>query len=173
MNKLIRYSLVSLFLSLSLFCSCSSDEDGPQLSPIVGFWSYDNHEVQVNVNDQDLIEFLVQQFEISEMQAQFYKNFLIESYINNADIQSTTLQFDEDGTYTIREGTDVEKGNYELRNDNTVLVLHSEEETLELKVDELTDNRLRVIFEEEEQVDITEDGEEETIQIRIILKFIK
>jgi hypothetical protein len=166
--------LLFAVLSTSLFYACSSsDDDGPSLATIVGFWSYDSHEIEARVNDKDFVTFLIEELGMNEVQAQFYQSLLIASYVSTEDLQSTTLEFNEDGTYEVSDGTDTETGTYELKDNSSILLMHSEDSMLEFHVEELSQNRLSLAFSEEEQIDLTEDGTEEAVHLLISLKLKK
>ncbi|WP_157971960.1 lipocalin-like domain-containing protein [Pleomorphovibrio marinus] len=171
-------SLSSLLILLPLLSmgiwSCGSDDDEPQVThEIVGTWVYESHAVNASVNGQNALQFLMEGLGLTESQALVVMNMALSEFLDLSEFQGTTIQFRADGTYQITSPSGVESGTYELRNNDTLLVLNDGEEVTELEVSELSTNHMTVVFEEEDEQDITDDGEEEDIIIQFSLRMQK
>ncbi len=176
MNKFKSTSFV--FVLVTLFgvglWSCGSDDDSPSVTPaIVGTWVYESHTVNVSINGQNSLQFLVENMGLSEAEALMFQNIFLGQLEDASQFQGFSIQFRADGTFQLTDSEGVESGTYELRNNNTLLVLDDGEEVVELEVTELTNNFMTVVVEEGEEFDITDDGEDETIEIQFSLRFQK
>ncbi|GHB45704.1 lipocalin family protein [Mongoliitalea lutea] len=152
MKNLLKY--YSLLLVCLLFLSSCNNDDEPEVSPIVGTWSFDDFELKsVTVNGQPLVQFL--QFLGASQQEALEAEAEIKEIISaTANFENTTLNFRSDGTYEIRvNGVIEESGTYELINGNTLLRLLSEGNVDELQVSRLTTNQLTLLIDEEDSGD--------------------
>ncbi|CAN5338355.1 hypothetical protein BH23BAC1_BH23BAC1_07110 [soil metagenome] len=68
----------------------------------------------------------MESFNLTQQEAQELEAFFIASFLSGDDFQNTTLIFNADGTFVIREnGTEVDTGTYSLQDNDTKLVLTS------------------------------------------------
>ncbi len=154
--------------------SCGSDDDSPSTTPaIVGTWVYESHAVNATINGQNSIDFLIENLGLTESEAMFVQNMFLGEVMDASDFQDFSIVFRADGTYQITDEDGGESGTYELRNNNTILALNDGDEVVELEVTELSNSFMTVVFEEEEDFDITGDEEEENVLLQFTLRLQK
>ncbi|HLU90773.1 MAG TPA: lipocalin family protein, partial [Cyclobacteriaceae bacterium] len=116
----------------------------------------------------------VENLAITEQEARLSQT-LIESQVDGElGFEGTSIIFNEDGRFTAREdGVEVQSGTYSLQNNNSVLVLTSDDGVQEFEVQELTNNKMVIAFEGEEQEDLTGDDQPEDIGFNLDVTFLK
>jgi hypothetical protein len=173
MKQLSRlFALV--FLGLAMLTSSCGNDDGPEVSPIVGTWTYSSMNVVVTANGQPLAQFLQLIFNIPLVQAQELAAALADDVFPEEDFQNLSLEFRADGTYTIREsGAVTETGSYELLNGTTLLRLTSGTEITEFQVRTLTNNELALRIEDEESGDFLNIGLPILVRVQLNLDLVK
>jgi hypothetical protein len=175
LKKTNLYFLIGLFAAVSLLVSCGNDDDeNPDTPLIVGTWNYSTHKFEGSINGQSIVNFLVENLDLTPLQAQAYEAFFISSLMADQNLEGSTITFNSDGTYSATEnGVVTETGTYVLRDNNTVLVLDTTDGVQEFDVKELTRNRMVISFTGVEEEDITEDGVPEAIGFTFDITFVK
>jgi hypothetical protein len=169
-NLKVLFFICSIPL-FSLLMSCGNDEDeNPQQDLIVGTWNYSSFDYDATINGQNFITFLVENFGISETEAGIFANVFLE----NADLVPSSITFNADGTYVLRDGSSEETGTYSLQNNESQLTLAPEDgDPIIFAVSELTNNTLTLESSQEEMQDINSDGVDEDIEIFFQISFVK
>lgn len=172
MKTSIKFFQAMALSLLVLLFSCG-EKDEPQVSPIVGIWNYSSYRLDMSINGQPLVQFL-QAIGASQQEAQEAAKEIKDEFFSDEDFEGTELQFDADGTYEIRiDGINDESGTYQLLENNTILRLTSEDDETDFKVEQLTNNRLTIIFEEEESDDFFGIGLPVLVKLELELSFVK
>ncbi|MGY6523606.1 MAG: lipocalin family protein [Mongoliitalea sp.] len=170
LSKFFPLLLVFLMLTVS---SCNNDDE-PEVSPIVGVWSYDDFQLNITINGQPLVQFLQTIFGLSAQEAQAAAAEIRDSVFSAGDFEGTTLNFRSDGTYEIRvNGNLDESGTYELLNGNTLLRLSGEDFSTDFQVRTLSNNQLTIVLEEEESDDFFDIGLPVLVRLQLQLSFVK
>lgn len=169
------YFLIAMMATALCMVSCGDDDDDtPNLSPIVGTWNYSSHDYSWTINDQDFIPFLVENLNISEQEAQLFQALIETQVDEEMAFEGTSIIFSQDGKFSAREaGVEVGSGTYSLQNNNSVLVLTSDDGVQEFEVQELTNNKMVIAFAGEEQEDLTGDDQPEDIGFNLDVTFLK
>lgn len=173
-NKLNFQFCICLISVFFIFLSCgNNDDENPQEKSIVGTWTYSSSDYDATINGQSYLSFLMENFDISEWEAQALADVFFLQETEN--FVGTTLTFHADGTYVLRDKTSEEEtGTYSLQNNETQLTLNPDEgDSLVLNVTEFTTSTLTLAFSVEEMEDINEDGDEETLEISLEMSFMK
>lgn len=174
-HKIKSLFIICLVASMSFLASCSKDDDGPAGSPIVGTWTFNAASVNFTVNNSSLRDFLASTDDFTGPEAAAAEAFLKELFIGEGlGLSGTSATFNQDGTYTFSGSGFTETGTYALQNNNTRLSLTSDGETEVVNVLELTNNRLKLGFEEEDD-EIMDDlfGFDENMKIAFDITFVK
>lgn len=163
-----------VFLGLAMLTSSCGNDDGPEISPIVGTWTYSSMNVVVTANGQPLAQFLQLVLQIPLAQAQALAEQLADDVFSEEDFQDLSLEFRADGTYTIRErGSVTESGTYELLNGTTLLRLTAGADVTEFEVRTLTNNELALRIEDEESDDFLGIGLPILVRVQLNLNLAK
>jgi hypothetical protein len=171
-NRFHFLSSILIVLVFLIISSCT-DREEPNVSPIVGTWNYSAFDFEMFVNGQPLQQFL-QALGASSQEAQETADNIKNGLFSEADFRGTVLEFRADGTYEITvDGRVEESGSYELINGNTVLRTTSDNEVIDFKVMQLTNNRLTLLLEEEESQDFFEIGLPVLLKLELELSFVK
>ncbi|MCH6199488.1 lipocalin family protein [Aquiflexum sp. LQ15W] len=172
--KLRLLVILGLLAIFSVLVSCN-DDDEPKVSPIVGTWNYDSYNLDITVDGQDLLTYLVQVMGLTQEEAIFAKAFFTASLFEETDLEGTTFTFNADGSYSVKNGgVEEDSGTYLVQNNNTKLVLTSTDGTVqEFVIETLTNNRLIVSFEESFEEDINEDETLEEVGLDFEVTMVK
>jgi hypothetical protein len=175
MIKNLKFSLFSLFFATVLLLGSCVEENEPAASAIVGTWNYDSYQLDVSVNGQDLITYLVQVMGLTQQEAQFAQSLFTSSLFDESELDGTTFTFNPDGTYSVKnDGVEEDSGTYQVQNNNTALILNSSDGTEEeFVIETLTNSRLIISFEDSFEEDIDEDGTLEDIGLDFELTLVK
>lgn len=172
-NSLSFLLILLPLLGIGLW-SCGSDDDEPAVTQaIVGTWAYESHTVNVTVNGQNSLEFLMSTLGLTESQALLAQSVFMSQFFDPSDFQGTTMQFRADGTYQISSPSGTDSGTYSLKNNNTILVLDDGDEEVEVAVVELTNSFMTVVFSEEDEYDVTGDENDEDLEVQFSLRVQK
>ena len=171
-NNFNIFFLIGIISSNSLLFSCGREDENPMIDPIVGTWTYSSFEYDANINGQNYISYLTENYGIGALEAQLLANAYFLQELEDR-LESLRITFNSDGTYVLREGSNEESGTYSLQNNNSQLTLISDSETNVYEVTELTDNTLNLSFTEEELEDFDDDGEDENIEFNVLVNFTK
>lgn len=97
-----------------MFTSCKDDdgENNPQTnSLLVGVWQYESADVEITINGKDIIDYLVEAFELTEEEAaELAADF--EEEID--DFDGIRWTFTNDGKYTLTSSEGNESGTWTL-----------------------------------------------------------
>lgn len=173
-NSLRNGLMVVLFLvSVVFLTSCGNDED-PGIVSIEGTWDYDEFDLEIRINNMSDVDFFIQEFGLSAAEANIASQALKDNFFDNEDFEDTRLIFAANGSYEIRVNNQLdESGTYEVSADNSTLTLNSESEIVVFDIEELSRNRLTIVLGENFEIDLTDDGEEEDFELRLILSFVR
>lgn len=165
-----RFNLIALLLIVSgalVFVSCSNnDEDGDPQSPIVGTWTYESADISITIEGQDFLDYLIEAFGLTQAQAEeFEADF--EDTMN--DFDGMSWSFTKDGKFTVTSPEGNETGTWSLSSDNTKLSLTSDGDTEVIDVKSLTSSKMELTYEETFEDDMDEDGENEELEISMLL----
>jgi len=166
--------ILGLIATFSIFVSCNNNEE-PTVAPIVGTWNYDSYKLDITVNGQDLLVYLVQVLGVTQQEAVLAEAFFTASLFEESDLEGTTFTFNADGTYSVKNGgVEEDSGTYLIQNNNTKLVLTSSDGTVQdFVIEVLTNNRLIVSFEDSFEEDLDEDGTFEDVGLEFELTMVK
>lgn len=166
--------ILALLATFSVLVSCNEDEE-PKVSPIVGTWNYDSYKLDITVDGQDLLVYLVQVMGLTQQEAIFAEAFFTSSLFEESDLEGTIFTFNADGTFSVKNnGIEEDSGTYAVQNNNTKLVLTSSDGTVqEFVIETLTNNRLIVSFEDSFEEDINEDETLEDVGLEFELTLVK
>lgn len=174
-HKLRSLFILGLLATFSVLVSCN-DDDEPKVSQIVGTWNYDSYKLDITVDGQDLLNYLVQVMGLTQEEAIFAKAFFTASLFEDSDLEGTTFTFNADGTYSVKNGgVEEDSGTYQVQNNNTKLVLTSSDDgtVQEFEIETLTSNRMIVSFEDSFEEDINEDETLEEVGLDFELTMVK
>ena len=173
-HKLRSLVILGLLATFSVLVSCNDDKD-PKVSPIVGTWNYDSYKLDITVNGQDLLVYLVQVMGLSQQEAVFAEAFFTSSLFEESDLEGTIFTFNADGTFSVKNnGIEEDSGTYSIQNNNTKLVLTSSDGTVQdFVIETLTNNRLIVSFKDSFEEDIDEDETLEDVGLELELTMVK
>lgn len=173
--KTIKTILKTLCLTVALFffVSCDDNEVKAIVPPdqlLEGNWSYEAAKIDVTVNGQDIVDYLIEVFELPATQAN-----QIASMIENESFEFTdsSWKFNHDKTFTVLDDDQITTGTWNLSVDYKKLNLMADGETNSVDVLVLTATKLQVFMSIVEEVDIDEDGINERLVIDATLTLKK
>jgi hypothetical protein len=169
--------LIAISFSLVFFNSCETDDDEQVKSDLIGTWTIDDSDVEIKVGGVDLVDYLIEMFDIPQEQAQDIADLLSGDY---GDVEASTITFNEDNTYQVNFGDGVENGTWSVSSDGKTLTITEVNDDGEDYVDNLTITSLTssmlvlTLPTETEEIDLDEDGiNETTMEISVVITLTK
>jgi len=156
MRKLFVNPLIALALVASL-CMLSSCEKETEINEadLIGTWDIGQVSVDVKVGPISLLQFLKTTLMLGDQEAQAIVDQITSEF---TDIGGT-ITFNEDYSYSVVDGDYGELGTWELQGDELHMTVTGETpEDDPLIVRSLSSTDALVAFEEEESMDVNEDG---------------
>lgn len=158
-----------MILTASMFAvsSCKKGEDIHE-ADLIGTWDIGQASVDIKIGPISLFNFLRTTLQLSEQEAQEYVDELIAEFDY---ISGGTISFNADYSYLMRNGDFVELGTWELDGDKLYLTISGE--ILEgdpLIIESLNGSSGLLVLEDDQEVDINEDGSSDftaTIMIEV------
>ena len=159
-----------LFILCAFFVSCSDDDEEDNL--LVGTWSIQTTDIDVLVNGEDYVDYLVNTFGLSMAEAQLSEVGLEEeASVFDDDV---TLSLSSSGNYTAMEGSESFEGTWTANADNTMITFdQGTSDEIAFNIVTLTDSQMVLEVTEEEQEDLDDDGTSETLSISISMTFTR
>lgn len=165
--------VVLFFICVVFLTSCGNDDD-PGIVSIEGTWDYNEFDLEIRINNMSDVDFFIQEFGISAAEANIASQALKDNFFDNEDFEETRFVFDSNGSYEIRVDDELdESGTYEVSADNSTLSLISDLETVVFDIEELSRNRLTIALSERFEIDLTDDGVDEDIDLKLIISFVR
>jgi len=157
MKRFIVKPFIPLVLiSAMLFVSSCSKEVEVHEADLIGVWDIGQASFDIKVGPISLFQFLRTTMQLSEQEAQDYVDDLVAEYDH---ISGGTITFSADYSYLIENGDFGEDGTWELQGDK--LYLTNTDEVLEdnpLKFETFDGSSALMAWEEDQEVDLNEDG---------------
>lgn len=167
MKRFINATAVLLMVSgMLFFVSCDADDEPDAGVPIVGTWSYESADIIIEINGQDILDYLVEVFEMSEEDATAMKESFEETM---NEFEGMSWKFESNKTFTATSPEGDETGTWSLNEDHSKLTLVSDDETTVIDVKSLTSSKMELFFAEEFTQDMDEDGEDEVFHLDMTL----
>jgi hypothetical protein len=167
--SIFRTFLVVLCAGI-LVSSCEKDKGPTAEEKLVGTWTSGTSTFNATVNNTPMLQYFAGQG-VSQADAQMLTNLF------NVTMQQTfsgTITFNSDKTYTSTLGGDTDSGTWSLNNDATELTIDSSnDDPVILQVQTLTEEQLRVKWQETGAEDLNEDTVPEQIAVDVDLTFDK
>lgn len=146
--------LLILFASTLFLSSCNKGEDILE-ADLIGTWDIGQASLDVKVGPISLFQFLKTTFQLSDQDAQA----LVDDLVSEFDEFGGTITFNEDYSYQMLNGDFGENGIWELDGDELYLTITGEmPDDDPLTVESLDSSSALISWEEDQEVDITEDG---------------
>lgn len=150
--------------------STSTDEH-PSL---VGTWTYDSVFIAITIDGQDLMSYLMDNYEITEeeaaeMQKDFEEEYAYEEYLYAA--MNSSIEFNEDGSFMVKYPGGEESGSW-TKNENDLIITY-DGESQAVSVLELTMGNIVLGLDELVSEDVNGDENDETISITVRLILAK
>ena len=169
----LRKFMLLLSLIIVTISSCEKDSNEEATLDLIGTWTIDNQVVDLMVGNESALSLLILAFQITEAEAQaMIDEFLIE-YID--DIEGGTINFMANHNYFFSLEGDTDDGTWDLSSDKKSLILDDGtiDETI-FEVITLTANSLVLkLPEENEFLDIDDDGVDEELRLLVELRLSK
>jgi len=167
MRKLFVNPVIVLTLIASMLF-VSSCETGGEINQadLIGTWDMGETSVDMKVGPVSLTTFLKLTMGLPDEAAQLIVDQLTSEF---SDIGEGTITFNEDKSYAMVNGDHGEEGTWELEGDKlhmTITGETSDDDPLILR--SLNSSSALVAWEEEQEVDINEDGESDFTAIIVI-----
>ncbi len=170
------FNVFRLFFTFTLvlvLVSCGKDDDnGPIQASIYGEWVFDELSYDTRINGVDFETYLTENHDFTLEEAEAIEGPYLQN-ITSEEMAGTIMILNEDGTYDIQEGTLVENGTFLLEENHARLTLISSDEQTVFEIIELSNHTMILNFPMEFMEDITEDGEEDRIEVDHILTFVR
>lgn len=147
--KIIKKLFILSLMSVILFSiGCNSDEEEFLEDDLIGVWEVTAASVDFSIGTMSLTEYLVSEFELSELEAQAIETAMSQGLQEGFD---GAVEFRSDNTYTAEFGDDLaETGTWEFNESTQMLRLleTGEDEYTDLTVLSLSSTNLSVEFSE-------------------------
>ena len=146
--------LLIFFASTLFFNSCNKGEDILE-ADLIGTWDIGQASLDVKVGPISLFQFLKTTFQLGDQEAQA----IVDDLVSEFDEFGGTMTFNADYSYQMLNGDFAENGTWELDGDELYLTITGEmQDDDPLIVESLDSSSALISWEEDLEVDITEDG---------------
>ncbi|MEA3462926.1 MAG: hypothetical protein U9R49_13650 [Bacteroidota bacterium] len=147
--------LLTLITSMLVVSSCQKDKDIIE-ADLIGTWDLGQASVDIKVGPISLIQFLKTTLQLGDQEAQDFVDQLISEY---DEISGGTITFNADYSYQMLNGDLEEIGTWELDGDKLYLTISGDIPDDEpLLIESLDSSSALMTWEEDQEVDIDEDG---------------
>ncbi|MBK6264887.1 hypothetical protein JKA74_07550 [Marivirga sp. S37H4] len=168
-----KFRLITiLMIGTVLFQSCKDDETTNQ-TDIVGVWTYNDLELEILVNNQDLATYY-SSIGIPSAQADIYYEIFEALY--KPDLEGYKIEFKADNTYqtTTPAGDSDESGTYEVNADLTELTTIDQDQVEYIyEIKSISNSSLTIVSSDSQETDINFDGTDETFMANVTLFLTK
>ena len=153
---LVKPVILLIFMaSVLFFSSCEKDKDINE-ADLIGTWDIGQASVDIKVGPVSLIQFLKTFLQLGDQEAQDYLDNLISEYDY---ISGGTIAFNADYSYQMLNGNFTEHGSWELQGDKLYLTITGEVlDDEHLVIENLNSSSAFMVLEEDQEVDMDEDG---------------
>lgn len=164
--------LLLIVSSMLFFVGCSDKETqgDDAAATIVGTWTYESSDLLVLVNSKDIVQYFIEVFQLTEVEAQEFAD-LFEEGID--EFAGGTFTFNANGSFTVMAGSETSTGTWSVSEDGKTLTVVEDEGTTSLEIKTLTSTHLSLYLNETETDDLDQDGTDDTIQIELTLNLTK
>jgi len=147
-------TLLILFASILSMSSCNKGGEINE-ADLIGTWDIGQASVDIKVGPISLIQFLKTTLQLTDQQAQD----LFDQLASEFDELGGTITFNADYSYQMLNGDFEENGTWELDEDELYMTKTGEmHEDDPMTVESLDSSSALIAWEEDQEVDITEDG---------------
>lgn len=157
MRKFIVNPVILLTLIASLLFVSSCEKAGEVYeSDLIGTWEIGQASVDIKVGPISLLQFLKTTLQIGDQEAEEFVDQLISEY---DEISGGTITFNADYSYQMLNGDLGEIGTWELEGDKLYLTISGDIPDDEpLNVESLDSSSAFMTWEEDQEIDMNEDG---------------
>jgi len=157
MKKLFLQSIILLTLIASLlFVSSCKKENEISEADLIGTWDMGQVSVDVKVGPISLFQFLKTTLQFADQEAQALVDQIISEF---DDIGGGTITFNANYSYQMVNGDLVENGTWKLEGDQLYMTITGEaQDDNPLTLENLDSTSALVSWEEDQEVDVNEDG---------------
>ena len=163
------YLFAFTLIGLSTFSACNNDDEKENAAnaALVGTWEESATTLEYTINDQSLLDYLVDELEMSEEEAEAYAT-LLEDIYGELLMSELTVTFNSNNTYSSTVDGETGTGTYTLSADKKTITLDAgtQDESL-MSVKSLTATQMVVAQELGFQDDLNEDGTDEDILVSV------
>ena len=147
--------LLTLIASMLVVSSCEKDKDYNE-ADLIGTWEIGQASVDIKVGPISLIQFLKTTLQLGDQEAEEFVDQLISEY---DEISGGTITFNADYTYQMLNGDLKETGAWELDGDKLYLTISGDiPDDTPLNIESLDSSSALMAWEEDQEVDMNEDG---------------
>ncbi|MDN4165881.1 DUF4923 family protein [Cytophagales bacterium LB-30] len=169
------YLFAFTLIGLSTFSACNNDEEKETAAnaALVGTWEESATTFEYTINDQSLVDYLVDELDLSEAEAEAYAN-LLEDVYGELLMSDLTVTFNSNNTYSSTVDGETGTGTYALSADKKTITLDAgtQDESV-MSVKSLTATQMVVAQELGFQDDLNEDGTDEDILVSVEMTLTK
>lgn len=169
----LRKFMLLLSLIIVTISSCEKDSNEEAALDLIGTWTIDNQVVDLMVGNESALSLLILAFQITEAEAQAMIDEFLDEYLD--DIEGGKINFMANHNYLFSLEGDSDDGTWSLSSDKKNLLLDDgtiDETNFEVLT--LTANSLVLkLPEENEFLDIDDDGVDEELRLLVELRLSK
>jgi hypothetical protein len=149
------------FLILSIFFSrCGKDDENITYNLICGKWTVSEIQFELTVEGQDLDVFLMNEYGLTEEEAQEIYEANKEAY---RESWTGTMEFLSDGNYEFNVGGENYKNYWYLTDDEKTIQVFFIDHYLDFDILSLSENQMDLLFDQIYYSDIVGDNKKEAI----------
>ncbi|MEM9830653.1 MAG: hypothetical protein AAF944_08440 [Bacteroidota bacterium] len=173
MNLIKNTIYALLLLSLSVLVACQDDDEAVPEGSIVGSWRLNNGEFTFDsLNPRDYFSQIFSQADLMPTDSQLDQTVaLFEQSLEGVFDDGTIFEFQEGGSFVLRESGSTGNGTWEIRNDDQ-LIINSGASPLSFTITNLTSSELRLLLEEDDTIDFSDIGLSDAEPVTIGVTFI-
>ena len=167
MRKYIVNPVIALTLAVFLlFVSSCEKKVEINEADLIGAWDMGPASVDVKVGPVSLIQFLKTTLQMTDEQAQAFMDQMVTEF----EINDGIIRFREDYSYEMVKGDLGEDGTWKLESDQLYLTVTGESQGDPLTIESLDSSAGLVVWEEEQEVNISVEGTTHSFTATIIIE---
>ena len=160
MKKNYRNIFFYFLILGGIFIRCSNDDEISTHDLICGKWTVNDIQFELSIEGQDFNTFLVNEYGITEEEAQVIYEANKEAY---RESWTGTMEFLSDGTYDFNVGGENYKNNWYLSSDEKTIHVFFINYYMDLDILSISGSEMNLLFDQIYYSDIVGDNKKEAI----------
>ena len=160
MKSKFKSPILLLLMLCGIFFSCNNNDEITTYDMICGLWTVTDIQFELTIEGQSFTTFLMNEYGLTEEEAQAVYEENKDSY---RESWTGTMEYKSDGTYDFNVGGENYTNNWYLSDDKKTIHVFFVNYYMDLDILSITDNEMKLIFDQIFYSDIVGDNKKEAI----------